>query len=378
MSEPEPEPEPEPKPEERYLPPPKEVVMATPSDVPVVMATPRDDDDRGPASTGGSSSTTATDGSLDDGGGRPRLPRTPSHPRRREGDEPLEWACVGALVVPAAGAWWHASSSWRTTLLPLLEEMAEKAEGFGEAHPIQRDGGLEAFKQSRDEWLNALESMRDGNRAEIQAALDEGAATHPGWIAANVVCTGALLYVLLFLPDAAIFLQKETAQRRLRVFLNCVKYMRRCFLLLALGQAYTVHRVLGTASHIAATLKSQVKWLHQEQARLRADGLDQDEWRLNAADLDTMRWGVKLLGYNVDREFWSDFKLNGGLLLLALISVFVVIWGYIQDERERQSKPRRTVFEKMAGSERKAVERAQVSAATVGLRRGMWLLPRTL
>ena len=45
-----------------------------------------------------------------------------------------------------------------------------------------------------------------------------------------------------------------------------------------------------------------------------------------------------------------------------------MIWGYIQDERERQSKPRRTVFEKMAGSERKAVERAQVSAATVGLR----------
>ncbi len=30
-----PELEPEPEPEERYLPPPKEVVMATPSDVPV-------------------------------------------------------------------------------------------------------------------------------------------------------------------------------------------------------------------------------------------------------------------------------------------------------------------------------------------------------
>ena len=203
-------------------------------------------------------------------------------------------------------------------------------------------------------------------RALLPVPEFDGAATNPGWIAANVVCTGTLLYVLLFLPDAAIFLQKD-AQRRLRVLLNCVKHMRRCFLLLALGQAYTVYRVLGTASHIAATLKSQVKWLHQEQARLRAAGLDQDEWRLNAADLDTMRWGVKLLGYNVDREFWSDFKLNGGLLLLALISVFVVIWGYIQDERERQSKPRRTVFEKMAGSERKAVERAQVSAATVGL-----------
>lgn len=113
--------------------------------------------------------------------------------------------------------------------------------------------------------------MRDSNRAAFDDAIRTGEATDPSLIAASVVVTIAAIYVLLFLPDASIFVPFETQQRTaVRVLFNSVNYVRWSLVALVCWQVAIVYSVLHTAMNLAATLDHNVKLLHMLDDRVRS------------------------------------------------------------------------------------------------------------
>eukprot|EP01050_Picozoa_sp_SAG11_P021966 SAG11_NODE_4030_length_2098_cov_2.715358_1_plen_219_part_10 len=74
-------------------------------------------------------------------------------------------------------------------------------------------------------------------------------------------------YLLLFLPDAAVFLPKAT-RRRLRTLLNSVKFARPMTWLLLCHMLHKLYKLLATASGIAKAMKHNVQYLQKLQVRL--------------------------------------------------------------------------------------------------------------
>jgi len=202
----------------------------------------------------------------------------------RGDDRVASLSFAAAVTVLMAGVWMHLELSWRELAAPQLEHMLVNATSFWEAHPIVLDEDLAAFKDSRNRWHRDILIMRDHNRAAFDAMLQSGEVADPKLVALSLLATIASLYVLVFMPDASIFLSYETRQRPfVRVGFNSVGYIRRSLCLLAVWQMFTVHMVLSTAMSLASELETNVKKLHQlTDKMLQNADLDPDLYELKA------------------------------------------------------------------------------------------------
>ena len=172
------------------------------------------------------------------------------------------WACTAAVVGPAVGFWYSCWYSWHGRLTPELNAMLVVARRFSSDHPILLDDGVDEFKRSRDDWLSAIIGVQESFKARFGELLLNREVTDPTSIISSVVMTLALLYVSMFLPDASIFLSRERRTHGLvRVPLNAVRDVRRCFLVLGAWQMYAVYSTLATMYQISTTMEDSVKGL---------------------------------------------------------------------------------------------------------------------
>ena len=277
----------------------------------------------------------------------------------RRADDRTPSLCVAAgAVVPAYCIWLQLSRSWESRLVQLLQEMCENADAFWAERPIVLDDGLAAFKHSRNRWHKDIVGMRDSNRAFFNAEIT-GEATDPALIAGSVALTVSAVYLLLFLPDASIFVPFETRERTaVRVLFNSVNYVRWSLVVLVCWQVAIVSRVLQTAMSLAVSLESNVKKLHMlDDQMLQNAALDPDEYDLKAHTHENRRWGVKVFGFTIDQLFWNELRWLMLVMSIVLAAVFYRLWGYIQDERKLLNKREKSMLEKLVG--RETAERMQ-------------------
>jgi hypothetical protein len=172
------------------------------------------------------------------------------------------WACTAAVVGPAVGIWYSRWYSWHSRLMPELDAMLEAARRFSSDHPILLDDSVDEFKRSRDDWLSAIIGVQQSFKARFGEVLSNREVTDPTSIISSVVMTLALLYLSMFLPDASIFLSRERRTHGLvRVPLNAVRHVRRCFLVLVAWQLYAVYSTLAAMYRISTTMEDSVKGL---------------------------------------------------------------------------------------------------------------------
>ena len=200
----------------------------------------------------------------DEGDGREDSPRGRLQRTRTDYVQDEDWTnislCTVAVVGPAVGIWcWH-WRSWYYRLGPELDAILSAARRFSPDHPVLLDDGVDEFKRSRDEWLSAILGLQESFKTKFSEVLSDGEVTDPTGVIGSVAFSVALLYVLMFLPDASIFLTKEKrTQGLVRVPLSAVRYVRRCFLVLVTWQLYTVYSALSTMYWIAKTMEDSVK-----------------------------------------------------------------------------------------------------------------------
>ena len=171
------------------------------------------------------------------------------------------WACAAAVVGPAVGFWYSRWHSWRSRLGPELDAMLAAATRFSSEHPILLNEGVEEFKRSRNEWLSAIIGLQESFKVRFGEVLSDG-VTDPTSIISSVVMSVALLYVLMFLPDASILLSRQRRMHGLvRIPLNAVRHVRCCFLVLVAWQLYAVYSTLAVMYRISTAMEDSVKGL---------------------------------------------------------------------------------------------------------------------
>ena len=275
------------------------------------------------------------------------LPRSISVYHRRD-DTTASCGITAAVMVPLLGSWWKLSTSWREHLMPQLQQMLENAKSFWQNHPIVLDDDLAAFKSSRNVWHQSILGMRDYNRDQFDTMLQSGQVTAVGIVTASVVVTLVAIYLLLFLPDASIFLSFETRQRPgVRIMFNSVVYMRRCLCVLAVWQLLELYRALQVSIDLATALEANVKKLHRLADELLLNvTLDPDEFELKAYRHEQRRWGIKAFNCTLDHQFWIELRNKSAVVGIVLYLVFSSVWQRIQDERKWQMKRQRSIAEK--------------------------------
>lgn len=301
------------------------------------------------------------DDTFDDDDGPPTLQRTKTvYVEDTLEDSVKVWACTTFVVGPAVGIWYSRWESWRQRLEPELDAMLGTATQFSSAHPIARDEGVDAFQRSRDEWLSAMLGEQESFKAKFGELLASSEVTDPTSIVASVVFTIALLYALMFLPDASIFLSKETRTHGLvRVPLNAVRHIRLSFLVLLAWQLYAVYSALGTMYRIAKAMEDNVKELRAlgtEMVRQRGK-YPPEQYSLMVETLAGKRWGLRLQvwpgwvsptkGWVVDVQFFHEFRSNGIVIAVVLAIAAYVLWEHIREERQNQGKSSRSLLDKL-------------------------------
>jgi hypothetical protein len=237
-------------------------------------------------------------------------------------------------------------------LHPALSEMRDEASRFSARYPIVDEPG-DSFKASAEAWHEGIDALQKSFRADAEALWGSGQLTSAASVAAAVSFLVALLYLLMFLPEAAVFLTDE-AGAALRVPLNSANYIRALLALVALHQVWLLWAILGTAFEIAAAMESNVKELKKRTPALAGRGM-----HTNAHIHDTRRWGVKLLGYTIDSKFWQDFRINLAVGIAVSWVVAWWCWGRIQAKRESLGMRETSLLKKMLGEAKKKNTKAE-------------------
>ena len=279
------------------------------------------------------------------------LPRTSSVYHRWDD---TKWSCGVTLlfILPLVGCWWCLSASWRQDLMPQLQQMLEGAKAFWNNHRIVTDEDLAAFKSSRNAWHQSILVMRNSNREEFDTMLVSGRVTAPGTMTMFAVVNLVAIFLLLFLPDASIFLAFETRQRPwVRIMFNAVVYVRFCLCVLAVWQLVVLYQALHVSMDLATALEANVKDLHRLADELLLNvTLDPDEYELKAYRHERRRWGIKAtiaeMEFSIDHQFWIELRNKSAMVGIVLYLVFLRVWRRIQDERKWQMKRERSIAEK--------------------------------
>ena len=246
-----------------------------------------------------------------------------------------------AVVAPLAAAWWQLASSWRLRLNPALQEMLNRAASFSTEHPIVAEPGAK-FEASVHAWHAGINDLQKGFRADFAALESE--VSPASTVAAVVGGTAGLLYLLMFWPDASVFLSDST-KKALRLPLNAVNYARGGLAFVALHQGWLLADVLSTAFDIATAMESHVKEMKKQAPDLAARGMNM------AAQVDlqrdnSRRWGVKLHGFTIDTLFWMEFRINLAVgIAMAWVAAWYC-WGQIQAKREEMGMRKTTLRDK--------------------------------
>jgi hypothetical protein len=275
-----------------------------------------------------------------------------------------------AVIIPLAAWWWHLSRSWSEQLRPALQAMRDKAVGFAQhrQHLIADPGDA-----SIQAWHAGIDGLQRSFRADAAALLESDDVSSARSVAVAVGLTVSLLYLTAFLPEGAVFFP-DAVQEALRRPLNAVNYVRAGLAFVALHQTWLVWGVLSTAFDIATAMEANVKGLKKQASELALAGQDV---QLNPQVYDGRRWGVKLLGFTVDRIAWQDCRLNVAVGIALLVAISHYIWGRIQAEREELGMRETSWTKKMIGDKDTAIHdlQEQVDTARLQVQRSSALIP---
>lgn len=250
-------------------------------------------------------------------------------------------ACVA--VLPLAAMWCHVSMSWYSRLWPTLQDMQDQAASFGKQHQIAGEPGDDEFSA----WHDGIDAMQKSFRRDAAELFESGRVSSALSVFITVFITCALLYLTTFLPEGAVFLSEAT-QQALRRPLNAVNYVRAPLGLMACHQAWLLWTVLRAALEVAATMEANVNDLKQQSVEFVRRGV-----QVNAHIHDGRRWGVKILGFTVDRKAWQECRLNVAVVVALLVACSHIVWVKIQAEREAQGMRETNFLKKIIGEAEK-------------------------
>ena len=273
----------------------------------------------------------------------------------RAADREQGWSqmLASVVVVPLAGRWCYLSWSWYTQLWPTLQAMRDQAANFTDQHSITgefRDGEIDASVES---WHAGINSMQDSFRQDSGALFASGGVSSASSVVVTVAITLVLLYLTTFLPEGAVLLP-DSVQRTLRRPLNAVNCVRAPLGLLVFHQTWLMWAVLRTAFEVAATMEANVNVLKKQAVELAGQGV-----QLNAQQYDGRRWGVKILGFTVDRIAWRECRLNVAVAIALLVACSHVVWGWIQARREAKGMRETSWLKKMIGDAKQKTAQVQ-------------------
>ena len=298
--------------------------------------------------------------------GAPRLARTKTEYVLPDDRDKILGATL-FVVGPAFAIWCRLWHSWYARLTPELKTMRAGVAAFAKQHRIELSGErpieLEAFKKARDAWVRGLFDSEAKYKRTFEKLRESGEVSEPTSVAVATSVTIAVLYALLFLPDASIFLSKETKLKAwVRVPLSAVANIRRAFVVLLLWQLYAMYSCLGTAFSLACAMEDSVKALSKANIMLLSEPDKYDPAEYTITGLDSLlrkRWGVRFKfwpispedGWAIDRLFLADLRMNGLLITVVLSVGAYALWEYIREERQRQGKSSRSLYEKLVGEQ---------------------------
>lgn len=273
----------------------------------------------------------------------------------RAADREQGWSqmLASVVVVPLAGRWCYLSWSWYKQLWPTLQAMRNQAASFAEQHPIAGEVGGGEMDASVQAWHAGINRMQQSFRQDSGVLFASGAVSSASSVVVTVAVTLALLYLTTFLPEGAVLLP-EAAQRALRRPLNAVNSVRAPLGLLAFHQVWLLWAVLRTAFEVAATMEANVNDLKKQAVGLAGQGV-----QLNAQQYDGRRWGVKILGFTVDKIAWRECRLNVAVAIALLVACSHVVWGWIQAKREAKGMRETSWLNKMTGDAKQKIAQVQ-------------------
>ena len=66
--------------------------------------------------------------------------------------------------------------------------------------------------------------------------------------------------------------------------------------------------------------------------------------------------GIKLFDFTIDRQFWIELRNKSAVVVIVLYLISTRLWRLIQEERNWQNKPKRSISEKFLWKKNAALE----------------------
>ena len=238
-------------------------------------------------------------------------------------------------------------------LVPSLERMIERAHTFNTTINVRADKA--EFMRSEDAWLAEINSLNRGFRLEIDQMMDSASAPQPTLMLLFFSLTAAATYGVLVARAV-----QDVLPASVSAWLEPAPFpTAQVGWLIAIPAGWLVcwqgwvgYRVVSSALTLAVVMRGHVTALHklgEELVAAAANGTNAEStalpWR-EASDavkgivqrLEGRRWGIKLAGFHMDKQFESKFtSIFVKVVGLALFVAVPLVYAKVQvNERDRK------------------------------------------